>query len=65
MNASWAGWLVFIEQVLIFGTYVAFFLIVALRTRNNNFLFFGWLSVLVVFFLMYATSLVVTLITAR
>ena len=61
MNNNWAHWLRLAESVLLAALFMAFFGIVAWRNRRNNFLFYGWLSVLAVFALIYVAVFVLAL----
>ena len=61
MNNNWAHWLRLAESVLLAALFMAFFGIVAWRNRTNKFLFYGWLSVLVVFALIYVAVFVLAL----
>jgi len=49
------------ESVLVAVLFMAFFGIVAWRNRRNKFLFYGWLSMLAAFALIYVAVFVLAL----
>ena len=51
MRNDWVHWLMYGRFILIATLFFAFCGIVAWRNRRNRFLFFGWISVLIVFIL--------------
>jgi hypothetical protein len=61
MKNDWAHWLRLVESALVAALFSAFFGIVAWRNRSNKFLFYGWLSVLAVFALIYVAVFVLAL----
>jgi len=65
MTNAWIHWVTSIEGALLTALFLAFLGAVAWRNRHNKFLFIGWLSVLAVFVLSYATLLLLGLRTSE
>jgi hypothetical protein len=61
MKSNWVHLLRLAESVLLAALFMAFFGIVAWRNRRNKFLFYGWLSVLAAFALIYVAVFVLAL----